>query len=88
MPTDELWVSETEYVPITASAAYVLRRVTGDEYVWIDSVCVNQGDNKEKSIQLRYMWGIYKKKSWLGLEAHKRMATLPWTCSLIFLMQI
>lgn len=25
-----------------------------------DSICINQEDVKEKSIQLRYMWGIYK----------------------------
>ena len=59
-PTDVLWLSETEYLPIAASSAYILRRVTPDGYIWIDSVCINQGDQEEKSIQLRYMWGIYK----------------------------
>jgi hypothetical protein len=59
-PTDRLWLSEAEFLPIAASSAYILRRVTSDEYIWIDSVCINQGDEKEKSIQLRYMWGIYK----------------------------
>ena len=59
-PKDQLWLSETNYLPITVSAAYVLRRVTTDEYIWIDSVCINQEDKEEKSIQLGYMWGIYK----------------------------
>ncbi len=60
VPTNRLWLSDKEYLPITESAAYILQRVTCDEYLWIDSVCINQSDNNEKSIQLSYMWSIYK----------------------------
>ncbi|OAL51769.1 hypothetical protein IQ07DRAFT_586122 [Pyrenochaeta sp. DS3sAY3a] len=58
--TDRLWLSHSGYLEINASAAYVLRHVTTEKLIWIDSVCINQNDTSEKSTQLRYMWGIYK----------------------------
>lgn len=58
--TDRLWLSHFGYLEINASAAYVLRHVTTEKLIWIDSVCINQDDISEKSTQLRYMWGIYK----------------------------
>lgn len=30
------------------------------ELVWIDSICINQGDNVEKSHQVQMMWRIYR----------------------------
>lgn len=59
-PADQLWLFETEYLFIVTSAAYILRHVTSDEYIWLDSVCINQTDTEEKPFQLRFMWGIYK----------------------------
>ena len=57
---DRLWLSDKEYLPITKSAAYILRCIAPETHLWIDSVCINQKDTEEKSIQFSYMWGIYK----------------------------
>jgi Heterokaryon incompatibility protein (HET) len=38
--------------------------------LWIDAICINQADNKEKSWQVQMMWNIYHESSltavWLG----------------------
>jgi hypothetical protein len=40
--------------------------------LWVDAMCINQKDNKEKSIQVNMMRDIYKRAAnvifWLGLE--------------------
>jgi hypothetical protein len=59
-PSDKIWLSETEYLPLTATAASVLTHVTCDDYIWIDSVCIDQNNPVEKASQLGLMWDIYK----------------------------
>lgn len=69
-PTDRVWISDDVYIPLTDSAAYILRRVKRGIYLWIDSVCINQHDMNEKARQVRMMWGVYKYAKqvmiWLG----------------------
>ncbi len=60
VPTDRIWLSEDAHLPINASAADLLRNIDGEQDIWIDSVCINQGDNDEKSRQVMMMWGTYK----------------------------
>ena len=70
VPTDRIWLSEDAHLPIKASAAHVFRNVRNEQDIWIDSVCINQGDNDEKSRKVTVMWGIYKFVvrviAWLG----------------------
>ncbi|KAI1742810.1 heterokaryon incompatibility protein-domain-containing protein [Xylaria scruposa] len=44
-----------------------------DRYLWIDSICINQADTKEKSWQVELMKGIYRSAThvigWLGPDA-------------------
>ncbi|KAI0435547.1 heterokaryon incompatibility protein-domain-containing protein [Xylaria telfairii] len=44
-----------------------------DRYFWIDAICINQGDSKEKSWQTALMKNIYRSAThvigWLGLDA-------------------
>lgn len=39
-------------------------------WLWIDAVCLNQGDNVEKSVQVQQMWRVYEYAAavaiWLG----------------------
>ena len=41
-----------------------------DRIIWVDAICINQGDEIEKGMQVRYMAEIYSKASrvivWLG----------------------
>jgi len=41
-------------------------------YLWADAICINQGDNAEKSMQVRSMFTIFRKArrvlAWLGDE--------------------
>ena len=73
--TDRLWFSKTESLPLTASAAYVLRCVAHDIYIWIDAICINQNNLTGKKLQMGYMWGIYKFAeqvlAWPGHRAQK-----------------
>lgn len=43
-----------------------------DTDLWIDAICINQGDNEEKSTQVQDMWKIYTYAAivigWLGKE--------------------
>lgn len=47
-----------------------LRRPDKDRVLWIDALCINQGDNKEKTQQVRIMGEIYTRARrvliWLG----------------------
>jgi hypothetical protein len=70
VPADRIWLSETEHLPIAASASYILRRLTRKQDIWIDSICIDQSNDDEKSQQVFMMWGIYKFAerviAWLG----------------------
>lgn len=52
-----------------------------DTYIWVDAICINQADAKEKGFQIVLMRQIYEKAShvlvWLGIaenEIHNRLA--------------
>jgi hypothetical protein len=53
-----------------AAALIALRSSTTKTYVWVDAICINQGDSDEKSAQVARMLSIYKKArsvtAWLG----------------------
>ncbi|KAK4497941.1 hypothetical protein PRZ48_010597 [Zasmidium cellare] len=52
----------TIFVPPNARDAIVrLRLPSEDRVVWIDSVCINQADLKERSLQVRSMGLLYRK---------------------------
>lgn len=52
------------------SALRYLRQPQNQRYVWIDFLCINQQDDREKSVQIPLMRSIYSKAStvivWLG----------------------
>ncbi|KAI2634951.1 heterokaryon incompatibility protein-domain-containing protein [Hypomontagnella submonticulosa] len=55
------------------SALRYLRLTDSKRYLWVDALCINQFDFKEKSIQVGRMFSIYKK-------AHRVVAWNPgWT---------
>lgn len=60
---------------ITASLAEAMRalpRIASSEYLWLDQVCINQADEKEKNRQVQIMGEIYsnshKVSIWTGGE--------------------
>ena len=81
--------------PNCCDALLALRRLPGEEEltIWVDAICINQKDGKEKGIQLPLMATIYTFAEtayiWLGIgneDAHRAMdwfqeasATLPST---------
>lgn len=42
-------------------------------FIWIDAICINQSDQRERGEQILYMFTIYGKADevmvWLGAEA-------------------
>jgi hypothetical protein len=70
----EIWI-DGKRLGITKNLYLALRSmqsgVTGTVHVWADAVCINQGDNSEKSAQIQLMREIYHCASgvriWLGL---------------------
>ncbi|KAK1750076.1 heterokaryon incompatibility protein-domain-containing protein [Echria macrotheca] len=57
-----------------------LRSPTEAVFLWIDSLCINQSDDAEKSAQVRRMAEIYKKAEsvwiWLGEESWESKAAM------------
>lgn len=60
---------------VTRNLFAFLRRVreSGEtSFLWADAICINQSDNKEKTVQVRMMCEIYRKAksviAWLGEE--------------------
>jgi len=53
-------------------ALYALRHETKDRVLWIDAICINQGDLEERSSQVQLMRDVYRKARsvvvWLGEE--------------------
>lgn len=77
------------WLKIPANLSYALQAVQHEEeqtLVWVDSICINQQNNREKSQQLPRIPGIYGKAEqviiWLGTEndnsaqAHKLLRGL------------
>jgi len=52
-----------------------LRHKTSSRTIWIDSICINQGDRAEKNIQVGQMTDVYRLASrvvaWLGDDPHE-----------------
>lgn len=50
-----------------------MRYIAIDARLWIDTVCINQEDNIEKTWQVKQMWAIFHEGKrtalWLGLAA-------------------
>ena len=72
---------------ITAHLARFLNRVYDqqDEIIWIDAICINQGDLNEKATQIPLMGSIYRNAAivciWLGEpspDAWTSMTILQW----------
>lgn len=51
-------------IQVTANLAAALRRIQQRYWevnqIWVDAVCINQGDNEEKNTQVALMREIYK----------------------------
>ena len=53
------------------AALRALRKIDDPRVLWIDAICINQADLKERAKHVRNMWSIYQAAScvlvWLGL---------------------
>ena len=61
-PVDKVWLTNGQFLHLTASAAYIMRQIVRSrttDYFWIDALCINQNDDREKSHQIRLMRDIY-----------------------------
>ncbi|KAI4867205.1 heterokaryon incompatibility protein-domain-containing protein [Hypoxylon rubiginosum] len=56
--SSKILIGNSHTLNITASAKECLD-VLSSQYLWIDSICINQDDNKEKSDQVKLMGEIY-----------------------------
>jgi len=65
---DELYVTANLHVALSHLRHCLLERI-----LWVDAICINQGDNDEKGRQIQLMAKIYSKASrvivWLGEAA-------------------
>lgn len=58
--------------PNLGTLLWQIRRSIGATLIWVDAVCINQGDNGEKSYQVRNMDKIYRHQQtivWLGMPS-------------------
>ena len=66
-----------------SSALQHLRRDNQSRYLWVDAICIHQGDNEEKAAQVRNMMAIYRKAekvaAWLGKE-HQNLDDFFYLC--------
>lgn len=72
-PTECLPISSRAYLKVTRTVYSILRHVAGVASglpVWVDGICINQADLKEKSTQVSMMGDIYAAAKcvlvWLG----------------------
>ncbi|PMD60443.1 HET-domain-containing protein [Hyaloscypha bicolor E] len=81
-----VWGDPAETKPITVSGEtfnatenlvdflHCLRLQIADRLLWVDAVCINQQDDKEKIVQLRLMARIYRQANeahiWFGYFSH------------------
>ncbi|KIM99672.1 hypothetical protein OIDMADRAFT_125843, partial [Oidiodendron maius Zn] len=71
--TDRLIVDDGSYLCITPSLGILLKAVrlpSSERKLWIDAICINQQDEKEKSYQVQHMAEIYRRAKrvlvWVG----------------------
>ncbi|PMD34326.1 HET-domain-containing protein, partial [Hyaloscypha variabilis F] len=67
----KIWVNDCHFaVRQNLYCALTALRTTGDRYLWIDALCINQDDSNEKGHQVGMMDLIYEKAEqvlvWLG----------------------
>jgi hypothetical protein len=55
-------------LPNTLEDALVLSKRLGKRYIWIDSLCIDQSDEKDKIEQIDRMWSIYR-GAWVTIIA-------------------
>jgi Heterokaryon incompatibility protein (HET) len=64
---------EEKAILITRNLHSALQHLAFGTPVWIDSICINQADDEEKSWQVNFMWKIYESavivSAWLGPSA-------------------
>ncbi|KAK8030464.1 HET-domain-containing protein [Apiospora arundinis] len=64
-----------------------VRSSLGEQYIWVDAICINQTDNNEKGHQVRTMDRIYRDKHvfvWLGDASENSadaMDLIDWFCT-------
>ena len=69
-----IWINSKPFIiwPNVWTALHSLRRVDEDIVLWVDAICINQGDVLEKNHQVARMGEIYKNATlvhvWLGPE--------------------
>ena len=77
----KIWINGSEHdVAVTKNLCEALRQFerthsktvsTEPKYIWVDALCINQGDTSEKNHQVASMIEIYKNASeticWLGV---------------------
>jgi hypothetical protein len=76
---------KTGEVPITKNLDVALRHLRYEEtsrYLWIDSICINQSNNAEKSKQVAAMGTIFKTAdrvtAWLGSKENNSDLAMAW----------
>ena len=47
-------------LPQTLEDAIVITKALGKQYLWVDSVCIDQSDQNHKNDQIGRMWSIYR----------------------------
>jgi hypothetical protein len=73
--TEEIWLDglPLQVAPIVQDLLYHLGSYQHDRLLWIDAICINQGDNAEKDVQIGLMRDVYRRAAsvivWLdGVE--------------------
>lgn len=75
-----------EYL-ITRNAEDVMRRLRPNRpehsrNLWIDAICINQKDNREKAVEVQLMFEIYANANcvniWLGQGTESTALALKW----------
>ena len=47
-------------LPKTLEDAISFTKILGKQYLWVDSLCIDQSDEKDKAQQINRMWSIYR----------------------------
>ena len=55
-------------LPRTLEDALLFTRKLGKKYIWVDSLCIDQSNERDKSNQINRMWAIYR-GAWITVVA-------------------
>ncbi|OPB46348.1 hypothetical protein A0O28_0064690 [Trichoderma guizhouense] len=81
-----VYANGTEYL-VTRNAEDVMRRLRPNKpersrNLWIDAICINQKDDKEKAVEVQLMYEIYagaeRVNIWLGQGSESTALALRW----------